>query len=45
MMTSTAAQLATDRFRTHTYFGTLIIVAAHVVCFVVLMTQIDGRYQ
>jgi hypothetical protein len=45
MMTSTAAQLATDRWRRHTYLATLVIVVAHVICFVVLLTQINARYQ
>lgn len=45
LMTSTAAQVATDRFRKHTYFLVLTLMVAHVVCFVVLMTQIDARYQ
>eukprot|EP00883_Tetradesmus_obliquus_P002715 jgi/Sobl393_1/12921/SZX78204.1 len=45
MMTSTAAQLATDRWRRHTYMATAVIVVAHVICFVVLLTQINARYQ
>lgn len=45
MMTSTAAQLATDRWRRHTYMATAAIVVAHVICFVVLLTQINARYQ
>ncbi|KAF8055488.1 tmcC [Scenedesmus sp. PABB004] len=45
MMTSTAAQVAAERFRRHTYLLTLVIVLAHTVCFVVLLTQINARYQ
>lgn len=45
MMTSTTAQLASARFNRHTYVLTLILMAAHVVCFVVLLTQVNARYQ
>jgi hypothetical protein len=45
MMTSSAAQTATERFRKHTLYLVLAILVAHVVCFVILMTGINARYE
>eukprot|EP00879_Flechtneria_rotunda_P009748 GHRR01010197.1.p2 GENE.GHRR01010197.1~~GHRR01010197.1.p2 ORF type:complete len:816 (+),score=239.63 GHRR01010197.1:4977-7424(+) len=44
MVQSSAAQLASSRWRKHTVYllGTLLI--AHIVCFVVLTAQVDKRY-
>jgi hypothetical protein len=45
MMTSSVAQQAADRFRRHTLLLTGLIAVVHVVCFVVLITQIDARFE
>jgi uncharacterized membrane protein len=45
MMTSSVAQQAAERYRRHTYMLTALITIVHVVCFVVLVTQINARYE
>lgn len=45
MMTSSVAQQAAERYRRHTYLLTALITVVHVVCFVVLVTQINARYE
>jgi hypothetical protein len=45
MMTSTAANLAAVRFKNHTYLLTLLITGAHILCFAILYSQVDARYQ
>jgi uncharacterized membrane protein len=45
MLTSSVAQQAAERFRKHTYLLTALITVVHVVCFVVLVTQINARYE
>ena len=45
MMTSSVAQQAAERYRRHTYLLTAAITITHVVCFVVLVTQISARFE
>lgn len=45
MMTSSVAQQAAERFKRHTLLLTGLITLTHVVCFVVLVTQINARYE
>eukprot|EP00775_Hariotina_reticulata_P003515 gene3515-3785_t len=45
MMTSTAANMAAVRFKNHTYMLALLILGAHVLCFAILYSQIDARFQ
>lgn len=45
MMTSSLAQKDAERYRRHTYLLTALVTVAHVVCFVVLITQINARYE
>jgi uncharacterized membrane protein len=45
MMTSSLAQQAAERYRKHTYLITALITVVHVVCFVVLITQINARFE
>jgi hypothetical protein len=45
MMQSSAAQMATNNWRRRTLGLLAVIVVAHIVCFAVLNTQIDRRYQ
>jgi phosphoenolpyruvate-protein kinase (PTS system EI component) len=45
MMQSSAAQMATNNWRRRTLGLLAVILVAHIVCFAVLTTQIDRRYQ
>lgn len=45
MMTSSVAQAAAERFKRHTLMLTGLLTIVHVVCFVVLITQINARYE
>eukprot|EP00775_Hariotina_reticulata_P003511 gene3511-3781_t len=45
MMTSSTANVASERFRKHTYLLALLIIGAHVMCFTILYTEVDVRYQ
>jgi hypothetical protein len=45
MMTSSLAQQAAERYRKHTYLLTAVVTVVHVICFVVLITQINSRYE
>lgn len=45
MMTCTAAQSASERFRKHTWALVMAVLTAHLVCFAVLVTQVNSRYQ
>eukprot|EP00775_Hariotina_reticulata_P001355 gene1355-1696_t len=45
MMTSTAANMAAARFKKHTYMLTLLILGAHILCFAILYSQVDARFQ
>jgi len=42
MLTSKAAQTATDRFRSHTWALIAVLMVAHVACFGVLMYQVSA---
>jgi hypothetical protein len=45
VMTCSAAQTASERFKKHTLLLVLTITLAHVLCFVILVTQVNARYQ
>jgi hypothetical protein len=44
MLSSSMAQAATNQWKRHTMFLLFILVAAHLVCFVMMSTQIDARH-
>lgn len=45
MMTSPAAQSATDRFKRHTWLIVLVVFVVHIACFATFVVQITDRYQ
>lgn len=45
MMTSRTAHTATESFRKTTWLVVLGLTLAHVLCFVILTTQIQARYE
>jgi hypothetical protein len=44
MLLSSMAQAATNQWKRHTVFLLFILVAAHVVCFAMMSTQIEARH-
>eukprot|EP00775_Hariotina_reticulata_P009651 gene9651-9811_t len=45
MMTCSAAQTAADRFKKHVYVLTAMMLLMHVLCFGILYTEVNARYQ